>query len=187
MRVGKNYWDFSTECKFNGISNEVEQHLLEPLLITEYLVWNPIRHLQSELETLLQYLELHDVKDLPHSRAEIEGVLEERELVVFKATHVKCILNQTLQMQGRVLYNRKELLYPLVLIRIRGHYIKYHPHDWYDWVQWSPEFVGHWGEECGTELLPLQFNLLEFSDVATDGNNLATIINYRRLHLDKPI
>lgn len=95
----------ATEGKLHGIANQVEKHLLVPLLVTlHHRRYSPV-HICAQSEVFLLNLEAHDLADLFNCAANVEKLRIDLEFAILDPTHVEGVLNHMLQMHRRVQYD----------------------------------------------------------------------------------
>ena len=82
--------------ELDSISNQVEEYLLEPLLISEDPIRYPCVYISLDYELLLAHLEIHDSADFLNRLPYVEELLEDLELIVLDPSHVERVFDNTL-------------------------------------------------------------------------------------------
>ena len=76
------------KCEFRGISNQVEQYLLEPLFIWIYSFWDCQIHDGVQVQSFLRNLEVHYLADFLNRSSDVKLSELHFELSIFYAAQI---------------------------------------------------------------------------------------------------
>ena len=88
------------ESELDGVSNQIEQHLLVTFLVSLHYLRHIGRYGDEKIKFLLGSLELHDVVYILDGVSQIELFFVDLELIVLKSAHIQCVFNHVLKKDG---------------------------------------------------------------------------------------
>ena len=92
--LGDERYALAFGCVFDGIADDVDQHLLDPQLVAAHLVVAHARMVVADAERLAIRLQGGDVLDAVKHRLQVEGLLVQLQLAAFDLGDVQYVVDQ---------------------------------------------------------------------------------------------